>query len=140
MGKKSKKKSKSNKSAVTSTSSTPDAAIATLDNLYPPYPVPPEDASCWICLDENHSTEDPLVRDCSCRGSAGWGHLNCIIQYARQKSKEIGEGGNEKQEDWTHPFILCHNCHQIHNKRLMVDVANELVLFAQTKTYLVIHS
>ena len=28
-------------------------------------------ASCWICLEERHNdTEEPLVRDCSCRGDA----------------------------------------------------------------------
>ena len=136
MGKKSKKKGKGNKSGATSSSSalspnTTDVSIISLDNLYPPYPVPPKDADCWICLEDNHSAEDPLVRDCSCRGSAGWGHLSCITQYAQQKSKEFGEGNTVRVFEWMRPFSSCPNCHQLYNKRLTIDLANELVSFTR---------
>jgi hypothetical protein len=49
----------------------------------------PDGASCYICLDEGCDDEGkPLVRDCSCRGSTGFAHLSCIVEYAKQKSQQ----------------------------------------------------
>ena len=36
-------------------------------------------ATCWVCL-EAGSTE--LLRGCACRGSAGYAHLDCLVQVA----------------------------------------------------------
>ena len=132
MGKISKKKSKSNKADVGVTSLSCTIASYATDSAIVPRSTK-GCIFCWICLDENHcSTEDPLVRDCSCGGSAGWGHLNCIIQYARQKSKEIGEGNIGDEVDWTNPFVHCPNCHQFYSRRLKKDLADELVSFVKT--------
>jgi hypothetical protein len=48
--------------------------------------------SCWICLEEGpDETGAPLVRDCSCRGSAGFAHLSCLVKYAETQSKNAFE-------------------------------------------------
>ena len=48
--------------------------------------------SCWICLEEGpDDTGAPLVRDCSCRGSAGFAHLSCLVKYAETQSRNAFE-------------------------------------------------
>ena len=69
-----------------------------------------EPATCYICLGEGPDEKgNPLVRDCSCRGSAGWAHLQCLFDYAEQQSV----GGRKRDSGklikaWT----ACPNCHQ----------------------------
>ena len=42
---------------------------------------------CWICLDDGPDENGGMPRrDCSCRGdAAGFAHLLCLQEYARQK-------------------------------------------------------
>ena len=41
------------------------------------------DCNWWQWLNNNNSTDkvEPLRRDCSCRGLAGYAHLSCLIEY-----------------------------------------------------------
>lgn len=57
-----------------------------------------DDATCYICLDLGAG---PLVRACSCRGSAGWVHLECLVNYARR---------GPRWSTWT----TCDVCHGPH--------------------------
>ena len=52
----------------------------------PPGPPPPA-ASCYVCLE--HSTDrKPLLRNCACRGDAGWAHVACLAEFAASKTTE----------------------------------------------------
>jgi hypothetical protein len=49
---------------------------------------------CWVCLEEGcdkAGAGEPLVRDCSCRGSSGFAHLSCIIKNAESEAKRTVE-------------------------------------------------
>lgn len=58
----------------------------------------PDDAFCWICH-EDGTKEWPgdqtgfqeLKRDCSCRGSSGFAHWSCLVEYAVKKCDEGGD-------------------------------------------------
>ena len=47
-----------------------------------------EEDVCWLCLDAEHESGQPLRRDCSCRGGSGLAHLPCIVDYAKQKNEQ----------------------------------------------------
>ena len=49
---------------------------------------PPPTASCYICL-ENSSIDQPLLRNCACRGDAGWAHVACLAEFAASKTEEV---------------------------------------------------
>ena len=50
---------------------------------------PPSTASCYICLEDGTDSEgQPLLRDCACRGEAGWAHVACLAKYAVSKITE----------------------------------------------------
>ena len=61
--------------------------------------------SCWICLEEgDNELDQPLRRDCSCRGSdTSFVHLNCIVEYA--KSKTIYWVENEYRNEDTEKLL-----------------------------------
>ena len=48
---------------------------------------PPPTASCYICL-ENSADRKPLLRNCACRGDAGWAHVTCLAEFAASKVTE----------------------------------------------------
>ena len=57
----------------------------------------PDGAFCWICHEgaKEWPGDQPgfqeLNRDCSCRGSSGYSHWSCLVQYAANK---VAEGGD----------------------------------------------
>ena len=55
----------------------------------PPGPPPPT-ASCYICLENSadSSIDQPLLRNCACRGDAGWAHITCLAEFAASKVTE----------------------------------------------------
>mmetsp|Transcript_33014 Transcript_33014/g.97417 ORF Transcript_33014/g.97417 Transcript_33014/m.97417 type:complete len:274 (+) Transcript_33014:558-1379(+) len=100
----------------------------------PPPSPPDDDATCWICLDEG--TDDrPLRRDCSCRGSAGYAHQQCLVGFATvkldstlKKLNEVAEGNATPDENGSHlidSFLTCANCKQSHQRQLFVDMTLE---------------
>mmetsp|Transcript_35620 Transcript_35620/g.76069 ORF Transcript_35620/g.76069 Transcript_35620/m.76069 type:complete len:437 (-) Transcript_35620:3-1313(-) len=87
-----------------------------------PSPCTPEDEgpTCWICLcggaDESGQ---PLRRDCSCRGNAGFVHLGCLVGYAENVTSEMDEGDSGKFiQAWT----ACPNCCQDYEHDLCSDL------------------
>jgi len=57
------------------------------------------------------------VRDCSCRGSTGFAHLSCIVEYAKQKSQQDAKA-------FLAPWETCPNCNQLYQNQLSLDVAS----------------
>ena len=52
----------------------------------PPKEEETNEPECWICLDDGPDENGGMPRrDCSCRGDAGFAHLMCLQEYARQK-------------------------------------------------------
>lgn len=95
-----------------------------------------EDPSCWICLDvEGPSGEAPAVRDCSCRGDAGFAHASCIIDYAKSESNQAVanlrhclEIGNRIDvisvlEQYRDLWCRCPNCKQFYFGPLGISIA-----------------
>ena len=59
-----------------------------------------EEDICWLCLDAQHESEQPLRRDCSCRGTGGFAHLPCIVDYGKQYSQQHLGDMNKFKEPW----------------------------------------
>ena len=89
----------------------------------------PDGASCYICLDEGCDDEGKLVRDCSCRGSTGFAHLSCIVEYAKQKSQQDATSPTTKT--FLAAWETCPNCNQLYQNQLSLDVASAFVSFAE---------
>ena len=90
----------------------------------------PDGATCYFCLDELDEAGMPLVRDCSCRGdSAGFAHLSCIVQYAKQKCK-LAQGTD--LSSYLEPWITCLGCKQMYQNQLSHDLTSALLSFTET--------
>ena len=87
-------------------------------------------ASCYICLDEGpDEAGKPLVRDCSCRGdTAGFAHLYCIIEFAKQKSKQAADSD---LAGFSTPWDECNNCNQLFQNQVALDLSSAFYLFAE---------
>ena len=91
----------------------------------------PDGASCYICLDEGpDEAGKPLVRDCSCRGEAGFAHLSCIVKFAEQKSQQAADVDADL-DVFTDPWYVCTNCKQPFRNRLSRDLSSAFVSFAE---------
>ena len=56
------------------------------------WPPPPTTASCYICLENSaDSNNQPLRRNCACRGDAGWAHVACLAEFAASKVTEAAQ-------------------------------------------------
>ncbi len=90
----------------------------------------PNSASCYICLDEGpDKAGKPLVRDCSCRGNtAGFTHQSCIIEYAKQKSKQAADSDLDA---FAMPWEDCNNCNQPFQNQVELDLSSAFVSFAE---------
>jgi hypothetical protein len=90
-------------------------------------------ACCLFCLDAgpDADTGHPLIRDCSCRGdSAGYIHLPCLIEYAKDKSGSVGTDLSAFASCWT----TCLNCKQRYQNKLAYELAIAFTAFAE-ETY-----
>ena len=97
----------------------------------------PVDASCWLCLEEGpDELGEPLVRDCSCRGSSGLAHISCTINYAKSESRRIYEScpplvaGPVK---CVGPFHSCPNCKQAYQNDLSKTLAKVCLEFVESE-------
>lgn len=93
-------------------------------------------AVCYICLEEEGAdtkgeVENPLVRDCSCRGAAGFAHLPCIIQYAKEKSKQANDMSPAALTAFSVPWQTCPNCKQPYKNKLSLNLTSAFILFAK---------
>lgn len=81
---------------------------------------------CRLCLQEG---DEPLVRDCSCRGRRGFTHLSCIVEEAQNKSRQAPAWN--RMMATREAFNTCPIC----NEEFQNDVRNELlkarVIFAE---------
>ena len=95
-----------------------------------------EGPSCWICLDaEGPSGEAPPVRDCSCRGDAGFAHASCIIDYAKSQSNQAVTELRHRLdtgkridlisvlEQYRDLWCRCPNCKQFYFGPLSISIA-----------------
>ena len=70
---------------------------------------PPPTASCYICLENSvDDNNQPLLRNCACRGDAGWAHVACLAEFAASK---ITEREAQREQDTAFDVaILWENC------------------------------
>ena len=75
----------------------------------------PAEAVCYLCLSRGDDGA-PLLRNCACRGStAGFAHMNCLIQYA---STDVDEEGQDYSR-----WCECGMCKQSHFGRVRIGLA-----------------
>ena len=82
----------------------------------------------------------PLVRDCSCRGDAGFAHLSRIKEYAQRTSVDLDIDRLVTTNDeanyinqFTIPWRKCSSCHQLYQHDLAIDLANCHLRFVEEK-------
>jgi hypothetical protein len=86
-----------------------------------------EEAVCYLCLDAIGDADQPLRRDCACRGTdAGFVHLSCLTNYAETKSKQA-----RGMIEFVTPWERCSSCDQYYQNELAVDIANRFVSFVR---------
>lgn len=69
--------------------------------------VPPP--SCWICFDDKQTEDNLLVRECACKGTNGFVHVQCIVKLAKSKANfDIEPQGDQD----LFPFVGCITCRQ----------------------------
>jgi tetratricopeptide (TPR) repeat protein len=69
--------------------------------------------TCYICTQALHwKTKEGLVRGCSCRGTAGFAHVSCLVEQAKILVAEAEE--NNKVSQW-HRWHTCSLCEQEYN-------------------------
>ena len=99
-----------------------------------------DESSCWICLDDGADEGgNPLVRDCSCRGSLGLVHLSCLIEYAKHKTelKYDGRGAIKSSRaaamKFRKPWEYCPCCLQWYGGNILHNLAAEFAAFVEEK-------
>eukprot|EP00984_Skeletonema_dohrnii_P009291 scaffold3543_cov90-Skeletonema_dohrnii-CCMP3373.AAC.4 len=89
---------------------------------------------CWLCLEEGQDASGkPLYRNCSCRGTSGFAHLSCMINYAENKSRQACE-----RNDYDHVayfFRICPNCDQDYQDDVKYALAKARVEFVERRGY-----
>jgi hypothetical protein len=84
-----------------------------------------QDAMCYLCLDTG--ADQPLLRDCACRGSdAGFVHLSCLAGYAETKSVQASD-----MIEFIQPWRECPSCYQYYQNELRIDLASKFVSFVR---------
>lgn len=81
-----------------------------------------EGQSCGICLCDDRTKDNPIVRDCACRGTAGYIHLQCLVDLAHSRantmsdemasSRKIGNIGSTLGGETMNPYEDCNTCKQ----------------------------
>ena len=79
--------------------------------------VPVPDLLCCICLDNEATNSNPIVRDCACRGTAGHVHIQCLVRFAAVKSRQMLdneeiESGDIFSPNNPNPWETCMTCKQ----------------------------
>jgi hypothetical protein len=94
--------------------------------------LPDEAPYCWLCHDDGPDTSGkPMVRDCSCRGSTGFAHISCIINYAEHQGKKALEVHNCFVDQVTKAFDVCSNCEQEYQGHVGYQLKKAAVDFAE---------
>eukprot|EP00986_Skeletonema_menzelii_P006520 scaffold2479_cov153-Skeletonema_menzelii.AAC.7 len=106
-----------------------------------PYTIKPEGAaaevsSCWLCLEEgSDASGKPLVRNCSCRGTSGYAHISCVINYAEHKGRQCYGSINQNSSDVCRYFKCCPNCNQEYQNDVQSDLSKAMVSFVERKLH-----
>ena len=98
---------------------------------------------CWVCLDgdgdcnswmtswrqwmnNNNSTDkvEPLRRDCSCRGLAGYAHLSCLAEYAMLNQNDLVHWDDQQYHKLRTLWTECHVCKQPYQNELSMDMTS----------------
>jgi len=69
------------------------------------------------------------VRNCSCRGSSGFAHISCIINFAESESKKAYTSGD--MNDSLVSFVVCPNCKQDYQNEVAYELSAAQVDFAE---------
>ena len=83
---------------------------------------PPPTASCYICLeDDADSNNQPLLRNCACRGDAGWAHIACLVEFAASKVTEAQRDPSINILPFWDKCILCKTPHMQYMRLAMAE-------------------
>ncbi len=108
-----------------------------------------ECTTCWICLEAAYP-DNPLRRDCTCRGSSGFAHISCLVSYAKHESTKydddilqqrvqasVTEGLVQKCsiKNFTSPWTTCPNCCHKYKNKLAEELADAFTDFATAHRY-----
>ena len=87
---------------------------------------------CWICLSESpDASGKPLVRECSCRGTSGWAHVSCIIDWASNNERKKTDSTGRATTAVDDGFMVCPNCKQMYQKGLRSELSKAQVAFVE---------
>jgi hypothetical protein len=89
-----------------------------------------------MCLEEGPDDSGaPLVRDCSRRGHSGFAHLQCLVQYAKSKTKDFAERGELTLSTMfvEKLFERCPNCKQEFQGDLYYDMTKAQLSFVENE-------
>mmetsp|Transcript_1221 Transcript_1221/g.2670 ORF Transcript_1221/g.2670 Transcript_1221/m.2670 type:complete len:494 (-) Transcript_1221:509-1990(-) len=69
-----------------------------------------QDIQCYICWDDDNTTyeNNPIRRDCGCKGTAGWVHVNCLVEAIKSR--------NSLLDNWNRPWSRCQQCMQFYEE------------------------
>ena len=88
---------------------------------------PPPAASCYICLEDGTDSEgQPLLRNCACRGEAGWAHVACLANFADNKTMEA-QRKQDHSIDISSFWIKCILCKTSHMQNMALAMADAFV-------------
>jgi len=90
---------------------------------------PPPTASCYICLEqsEDSNNNQPLLRNCACRGDAGWAHIACLAKFAASKVKELQQKQGQPVCSAVEFWKCCTLCKTPHQQNMAVAMAEAFV-------------
>ena len=98
-------------------------------SLFAPFAAPspraPTGSACWICLEADGESNEPLLRNCACRGSSGWAHVSCLAEHARRAAAkgEKGKTSTSAAKAWA----ICSQCNQQYQGDVGVALAEKWV-------------
>ena len=73
--------------------------------------------TCYICTEAVHwKTKEGLVRECACRGTAGFAHVSCLAEQAQilvEEAEEKRLGVKDWNSRWAR-WYTCNLCKQSH--------------------------
>jgi hypothetical protein len=80
----------------------------------------PSDAVCYLCL-----CDKALVRSCSCRGTSGFAHVECLAKLGKSREQPSEAAPNGQHFD---VWITCQACFQQHTGVVLLALVRRLWL------------
>lgn len=92
--------------------------------------------TCWLCLEEGaDASGKALIRNCSCRGTSGYAHISCLVNYAEHKGRQCYESKNHNFSNVCRYFKFCPNCNQEYQNDVQCDLSKAMVSFVERKLH-----